>query len=96
MEGLVRVRRDGPRRWHLIDKAKYDAAPDQFIVVDEHGEPIEATGGDDAELTIGRGPAGRWYVKRGKERIHGPYETEEEANAELAKLVGLRLIQSAT
>lgn len=32
-------------------------------------------------LTIGKGPRGKWYVKRGKEIVSGPYETEDEAKA---------------
>lgn len=32
-------------------------------------------------LTIGKGPRGKWYVKRGKEIVSGPYETEGEAKA---------------
>lgn len=44
---------------------------------------------DDAEaetsktknLTIGKGPRGKFYVKRGKEIVSGPYETEDEAKA---------------
>lgn len=31
--------------------------------------------------TIGKGPRGKWYVKRGKEIVSGPYETEDEAKA---------------
>lgn len=30
-------------------------------------------------LTIGKGPRGKWYVKRSKEIVSGPYETESEA-----------------
>lgn len=44
---------------------------------------------DDAEaetsktenMTVGKGPRGKWYVKRGKEIVSGPYETEDEAKA---------------
>jgi hypothetical protein len=42
MNGLVKVQRDGPRGWHLIDKAKYDANPGAYVLVGEDGKPIEA------------------------------------------------------
>lgn len=32
-------------------------------------------------LTVGKGPRGKWYVRRGKEIVSGPYETEAEAKA---------------
>lgn len=32
-----------------------------------------------APLTTGKGPGGRWYVKRGKEIVTGPFKTEAEA-----------------
>lgn len=34
---------------------------------------------DDQPLTTGKGPGGRWYVKRGKEIVAGPFKTEAEA-----------------
>ena len=41
---------------------------------------------DDAEqagsgLTVGKGPRGKFYVKRGKDIVSGPYDTEDEAKA---------------
>lgn len=44
--------------------------------------PSPAT--DDA-LTVGRGPRGRWYVKRGREIVTGPFETEVEAETAKAR-----------
>ena len=34
-----------------------------------------------APLTTGKGPGGRWYVKRGREIVTGPFKTEAEAEA---------------
>lgn len=31
------------------------------------------------DTTVGKGPRGRWYVKRGKEIVAGPFATEAEA-----------------
>jgi len=45
-EGTIRVQRDGPRGWHVIERAKYEADPLAFVLVDEDGKPIlEQTGG---------------------------------------------------
>lgn len=38
-----------------------------------------------ADLAVGKGPGGRFYVKRGKEIVTGPYATAGEAEAALAK-----------
>lgn len=38
-----------------------------------------------AGFTVGKGPGGRWFVKRGKEIITGPFATEDEAKAALEK-----------
>src|ERR1017187_523013 len=43
-------------------------------------------GPDDASLRVSKGPRGKFYVKSGKEHIHGPFETEEEA---MAAMVGI-------
>lgn len=40
-----------------------------------------------AELSVGKGPRGRWYVKRGKEIITGPFDTEAGAEAAKAREV---------
>lgn len=39
----------------------------------------------DAALCIAKGPGGRLYIKRGKEIISGPFASQEEAEAALAK-----------
>lgn len=39
-------------------------------------------------LTAGKGPGGRWYVKRGKEIVTGPFETQEAAEAAIAGEAG--------
>ena len=77
MSGVVKVRRDGPRGWHLIDRAKYDLDPSQYELVDPLPE----------ELRVGRGPRGAWYVKRGKEFVSGPYESEDAAVAAMDGVV---------
>lgn len=33
---------------------------------------------------VRKGPRGKWYVKRGKEIMEGPFETEAEAKAAMA------------
>lgn len=33
---------------------------------------------------VGKGPRGKWYVKRGKEILEGPFETEDMAKAAMA------------
>lgn len=69
------------------------AAPDRFMIInasdlrDDHelwsdgpakmDEPIES------DLRIGKGPRGKWYVWRGRERAEGPFDTETEADAAL-------------
>jgi len=42
-------------------------------------------GGSLPKLAVGKGPGGRFYVKRGKEIISGPYGTEDEANEAKAR-----------
>ena len=36
---------------------------------------------DDTPLSVGKGPGGRWYVKRGREIVTGPFPTEAAAKA---------------
>lgn len=43
------------------------------------GLPPEADAPDG--LHVGKGPRGKFYVKRGKEIVSGPYETEDAAKA---------------
>lgn len=75
MTNLVKVKRDGPRGWHLIDRAKYEADPGKYELVDQ-----------ESELRVGKGPRGAWYVKRGKENVAGPFETEDEAVAAMGEV----------
>jgi hypothetical protein len=37
-----------------------------------------------ADGHVGKGPRGKWYVKRGKEIMEGPFETEAKAKAAMA------------
>lgn len=39
-------------------------------------------------MTVGKGPGGRWYIKKGRELITGPFSTEDEAKAALAGQTG--------
>lgn len=41
-------------------------------------------GGSLPHLSVGKGPGGRFYVKRGKEIVTGPYASEDEAREALA------------
>ncbi|MCC0013676.1 MAG: hypothetical protein H6877_10200 [Rhodobiaceae bacterium] len=55
------------------------------------GEAIQIAAGEppaDPVLTAGKGPGGRWYVKRGKEIVTGPFETQEAAAAAAVVEVG--------
>ena len=38
------------------------------------------------ELTVGKGPGGRWFVKRGRDRVAGGFDTEAQASEESAKI----------
>lgn len=58
------------RNRHYERVAAGEASP-----VVEEAEPT-ASG-----LTVGKGPRGKFYVKRGREIVSGPYETEDEAKA---------------
>lgn len=67
-----------------------DENPLGYIVINASDltEEHERFGGEDDEdaepgLHIGKGPRGRLYVKRDKERIAGPFETQDEADAAL-------------
>lgn len=40
MTDSIIVQRDGPRGWHRIDRAKYDANPSAYVVCDETGKPV--------------------------------------------------------
>jgi hypothetical protein len=52
-------------------------APDASPAAGLAGE--DDFGSDDPSLRVGKGPRGKFYVKSGKEHIHGPFETEELA-----------------
>jgi len=50
------------------------------VVTDTQNRRIDASG----DLTVGKGPRGKFYTKRGKELVDGPFETEDEAKAALS------------
>lgn len=51
----------------------------------EAAPAAEPNAGKPVGLAVGKGPGGRFYVKRGKEIVTGPYATADEAEAALAK-----------
>lgn len=51
------------------------------VPTDTQGRPLNATD----EVTVGKGPRGKYYTKRGRELVDGPFETEDEAKAALVK-----------
>jgi hypothetical protein len=72
----IAVKREGGRGWHRIDKEKYDANPDAYVVCDENGTPfddlVKKVGSShvepDAELTALRA---QYAEKFGKKPWHG-------------------------
>lgn len=44
-------------------------------------------GGSLPGLTVGKGPGGRWFVKRGREIVTGPFASEAEAESAKAREV---------
>jgi hypothetical protein len=38
---VVKVKREGGKGWHWIDRAKYEADPSAYVLVDETGKPVE-------------------------------------------------------
>lgn len=64
------------------------AAPDGFVIInasdlrDDHElwrEPEAMPMAVDVPLTVGKGPRGAFYVKRGREIVAGPFDSEEAA-----------------
>lgn len=51
---------------------------------EEKGLPDAPGGLAPDALHVGKGPRGKWYVKKGTERTAGPFDTEEEAKAAMA------------
>lgn len=100
----IRVRRDGPRGYRLINLADFDPARHELLdpadivrlpqemaaairdPLDHDGDGRK--GGGLGGLTVGRGPGGRWCVKRGKERVSDLFDTEAEAEAARAEMEG--------
>jgi hypothetical protein len=67
----------------MPDVSPYDATRLIAAYGDKvEGQPPSAPGATEPEcFTVGKGPRGKFYVKRGKEIITGPFETEAEANS---------------
>ena len=81
--------RDGHVLWpedELVEPSESVAALDATLS-HQDDEPNEEAGvevgaaEDDQPLRVGKGPRGKWYVKRGKDNVAGPFETEGEAGA---------------
>jgi hypothetical protein len=47
MPNTIKVKRDGPRGWHIIDRAKYDADPSAYVPFDEDGSGTAAPPAND-------------------------------------------------
>lgn len=37
---VVKVQREGGKGWHWIDKAKYEADPGAYVLLDDDGNPV--------------------------------------------------------
>ena len=61
-----------------------------FMIIDAiyapRAEPVPVVA---SELIVGKGPRGKFYVKRGKEIITGPFDTEDDAIAAKAREASL-------
>ncbi len=69
---LVKVKRGGPRGWHWIERAKYDADPDAFELVDPLDHDADGKKGGsvvkselaqlrlDYKEAFGKGPSPKW------------------------------------
>jgi hypothetical protein len=51
---------------------------------EDRGLPDAAGGLAPDAQHVGKGPRGKWYVKKGTERTAGPFDTEDEAKAAMA------------
>ncbi|MBB6306227.1 hypothetical protein [Xanthobacter tagetidis] len=72
------------------EKAPHDAPPSPPAPPAAPRDPLDHDGdgrkGGSAPLaTAGKGPGGRWYVKRAKEIVSGPYPDETAAQAAAEK-----------
>lgn len=63
------------------------APPGVVRPVTEKGKLLDA--GDPASLAASKGPGGRWYVKQGHDIITGPFDTEKDAKAAIARETGV-------
>lgn len=69
-----------PTDAEMARRAEIQAARNRHYERVAAGE-VAAQESDASGLTVGKGPRGKFYVKRGKEIVSGPYETEEDAKA---------------
>jgi hypothetical protein len=73
-----------PTDAEMARRAEIQAARNRHYERVAAGEVVSAAEADatgKSDLTVGKGPRGKWYVKRSKEILSGPYETEDEAKA---------------
>lgn len=89
--GVVLVKPWGKDQGNYVRLNESDFDPAVHVKVGEDGNPIEpaAEDGDGPDaLRAAKGPGGRWFVKRGKETVAGPFATEDEARAAADKEIG--------
>jgi hypothetical protein len=73
-----------PERKAELVKAGYRIVDAIYAPKDVSGL-AKPTDTDDDDLRIAKGPGGRLYIKRAKEIVSGPFASQEEAEAALAK-----------
>ena len=71
---------ENPNGYIVINKADFDEAQHELWTDPDAPDEPEA-------LHVGKGPGGRFYLKRGKERVSGPYDDQEAADAALSDAV---------
>jgi len=73
---VVATHPDSQGEFVVINKSDFDAEVHEL-----YGVEPEPTG-----LHVGKGPAGRFYVKNGTERVSSGFSAEDEALAELERM----------
>lgn len=79
------------RRWMItLEEWRWLPASERMQrLIDAEAEIERASSPDNAPnrseepLRVGKGPGGRFYVKRGRDTITGPFDTEDAANVSL-------------
>jgi hypothetical protein len=91
MSQLVAMSKEGVTiNVHETLRDAHERAGWEVAIAARSAVPVETQGADPSSvrdvggLSVGKGPGGRFYVKRGKEIVTGPYASEEDARAALA------------